>query len=93
MRTLSSSHRGRYFICNKTFTQICRTNKESKSQDTEEPSSSGNSADRINDSGILPIPSNGNGNSKSFARPSSEKKQSTRLDSFREEKVIQIEES
>jgi hypothetical protein len=57
----------------------------------KEPSSSGNSADRINESGTSPIPSNGN--SKSFTRPSSEKKQSTRLDSFREEKVIQIEES
>ncbi|KAK2369905.1 protein SOSEKI [Trifolium repens] len=62
-----------------------RTNKESKSQDMKEPSSSGNSADRINESGTSPIPSNGN--SKSFTRPSSEKKQSTRLDSFREEKA------
>ncbi|GAU37765.1 hypothetical protein TSUD_102820 [Trifolium subterraneum] len=70
-----------------------RSNKESKSQDMEEPSSGTSKCNSrsINDSGILPIPSNGN--SKSITRPSSEKKYSTRLNSFREEKVIQIEES
>ncbi|XP_045806400.1 protein SOSEKI 3-like isoform X2 [Trifolium pratense] len=64
-----------------------RTNKESKSQDIEEPSSGTSKCNSrsINDSGILPIPSNGN--SKSITRPTSEKKYSMRLNSFREEKA------
>ncbi|XP_073221671.1 protein SOSEKI 3-like isoform X1 [Cicer arietinum] len=50
-----------------------------------------NSADRITNSGISSVPSNGS--RKSITGHSSEKKQSSRLDSFREEKVFKIEES
>lgn len=50
-----------------------------------------NSADRTNESSVMPVPSNGG--CKNITRPSSEKKQSTKINSFREEKVIKIEES
>ncbi|CAK8535298.1 unnamed protein product [Lathyrus sativus] len=50
-----------------------------------------NSADRINDTGVMPVPSNGS--CQNITRPSSEKKQPTKINSFREEKVIKIEES
>ncbi|XP_058779763.1 protein SOSEKI 3-like [Vicia villosa] len=49
-----------------------------------------NSADRANATYVLPVPSNGS--CKSIPRPSSEKNQSTKINSCREEKVIKIEE-
>lgn len=88
--------------------QTCRTSTELKSQDTEELSSpanskrmispvsdgSRNSMDRINGSDISSTPSNGSSKRITETSSGSGRKQSKRIDSFREEeRVIKIEES
>ncbi|KAI4322326.1 hypothetical protein L6164_022031 [Bauhinia variegata] len=68
--------------------------RQQPSESMKSPVSDGprSSSDRIDSSSISPVPSNGS--SKRITEPSSGKKPSKRIDSFREEeKVIKIEES
>lgn len=68
--------------------------KHPRSESMRSPVSDGprNSSDRIDGSGISPVTSNGS--SKRITEPSTGKKQSKRIDSFKEEEeVIKIEES
>lgn len=67
--------------------------KHPRSESMKSPISDGprNSSDRFDGSGISSVTSNGS--SKRISEPSSGKKQSKRIDSFREEEVIKIEES
>ncbi|RDX88131.1 Protein UPSTREAM OF FLC [Mucuna pruriens] len=67
--------------------------KHPRSESMRSPVSDGprNSSDRIDGSGISSVTSNGS--SKRITEPSSGRKQSKRIDSFKEEEVIKIEES
>ncbi|KAE9593170.1 hypothetical protein Lalb_Chr19g0136931 [Lupinus albus] len=67
--------------------------KQARSESMRSPISDGprSSLDRIDGTSVSPITSNGS--SKRITEPSSGKKQSKRMDSFREEEVIKIEES
>ncbi|KAL2328546.1 hypothetical protein Fmac_021973 [Flemingia macrophylla] len=67
--------------------------KQPRSESMRSPVSDGprNSSDRIDGSGITSVTSNGS--SKRITEPSTGKKQSKGIDSFKEEEVIKIEES